>query len=144
MSATAVSELTDRDVELENVGPVESVRFTLPEGGGLIVLQGDNGAGLREMGGNLRLNGDFRFVVDHPKRGECYFADLSAGEKWSQVLPIAIKAVGTGGVFVVPQEAYEGLSPRNRNLLLSHLRGSGVTAVTAEAADGQLRAVVRE
>lgn len=84
--------------------------------------------------------GDTRLTVNHPRRGLMFFADLSVGEKWALALPIAIKAVGDGGVIVIPQEAYEGLDPTNRGLLARLLKGSNVTAITALPADGPLSA----
>lgn len=82
-----------------------------------------------------------RLMVQH-KRGVIPFAELSAGEKWATVIPIAIKAVGEDGVFVIPQTAYEGLQPRVRKQIVSQLKGSHVTAITAECADGDIKAEV--
>ena len=84
------------------------------------------GVALRVQDGRLVLN---------TWRGETYFADLSHGERWKLALEIAIKAVGRGGVLVVPQEAWEGLDPTNRAAIRAHLTGSGVVAYTAEATD---------
>lgn len=84
--------------------------------------------------------GEMRLMVNHPRRGEMFFSDLSVGEKWNLVLPIAINAVGEGGVFTIPQQAYEGLQPANRRRLAQLLKGSGVTAITALPADGPLAA----
>lgn len=96
------------------------------------------------MGGSIRVGqddkGNARLLVTHPKRGEIFFSELSAGERWSLALPIAIAAVGEGGVFTIRQEAWEGLSPSNRARIIDALRGSGVTAITAQAADGPIRA----
>lgn len=77
---------------------------------------------------------DGRLVLD-TSRGETYFADLSHGERWKLALDIAIKAVGRGGVLVIPQDAWEGLDPTNRAAIRAHLTGSGVVAYTAEATD---------
>ena len=83
-----------------------------------------------------------RLMVTHPKRGLIYFSELSAGEKWATVIPIAVKAVGEDGVFVIPQTAYEGLQPRVRKQIVELLKGSHVTAITAECADGEIKAEV--
>lgn len=69
------------------------------------------------------------------------FSELSAGEKYAVVIPIAIKAVGEGGMFVIPQEAWEGLQPRVRRQIKQLLKGSHVVAITAQSADGPLTAV---
>ncbi len=81
-----------------------------------------------------------RLMVDHKTRGMIPFAELSAGEKYAVVIPIAIKAVGENGVFVIPQEAYEGLQPKVRTQIVRLLKGTHVTAITAECADGPLSA----
>lgn len=83
-----------------------------------------------------------RLMVNHVKRGSIYFSELSAGEKWATVIPIAINAVGEDGVFVLPQHAWEGLQPRIREAVISQLHGSRVTMITAQCADGAIRAEV--
>lgn len=82
-----------------------------------------------------------RLTIEHPRRGKTYFSELSAGEKYAVVIPIAIKAVGQGGMFVIPQEAWEGLQPRVRRQVKQLLKGSHVIAITAQSADGELTAV---
>lgn len=82
-----------------------------------------------------------RLVLD-THRGVTYFADLSHGERWKIALDIAIEAVGSDGLLTCPQEAFESLDPDNRRLIHDHLVGSGVVMLTAEAADGDLRAEV--
>ncbi len=82
-----------------------------------------------------------RLTIEHPRRGKTYFSELSAGEKYAVVIPIAIKAVGEGGMFVIPQEAWEGLQPRVRRQIRQLLKGSHVVAITAQSADGPLVAV---
>lgn len=82
-----------------------------------------------------------RLTIDHPRRGKTFFSELSAGEKYAVVIPIAIKAVGEGGMFVIPQEAWEGLQPRVRRQIRQLLKGSHVVAITAQSADGPLTAV---
>jgi len=89
-------------------------------------LVGKANAKLRVEAGRLILN---------TTRGKTYFAELSHGEKWKIALDVAIEAVGSGGVLVCPQEAYEGLDPINRQLIADHLAGTGVVMFTAEATD---------
>lgn len=92
-------------------------------------------------GSRLRVR-DGRLMLDTP-RGETYFADLSAGERWKLALDVAIDAVGQRGVFTIPQEAWEGLDPINRRELAEHVAGRGVVILTAEAsADEALTASV--
>lgn len=75
-----------------------------------------------------------RLVLD-TSRGATYFSDLSHGERWRIALDIAIDAVGTNGLLVIDQEAWEGLDPQNRSEIAEHVRGRGVVVLTAEAAD---------
>jgi len=77
-----------------------------------------------------------RLVLD-TRRGETYFDDLSHGERWKLALEIAIKAVGRGGVLVIPQEAWESLDPVNRQVIAETLSGSGVVLITAEASSDE-------
>lgn len=80
-----------------------------------------------------------RLMVNHKVRGVIPFSELSAGEKWATVIPIAANAVGENGLFVIPQEAYEGLQPKVRDQIIRHLLELKVTAITAECSDGPLR-----
>jgi energy-coupling factor transporter ATP-binding protein EcfA2 len=68
------------------------------------------------------------------------FSDLSRGEQWTLALDIAIDAVGPQGLLVVPQEGWEGLDPAHRKLIANHLKGTGVVLITAQCAEGELRA----
>lgn len=89
-----------------------------------------------DAGTTLRVNAG-RLVLDTAARGETFFHELSAGERWAVVLPIAIRAVGPNGVFVIPQEAFEGLDPLNRERLADALVGTGVVGITAEATEDE-------
>ena len=84
---------------------------------------------------------DGRLVTD-TKRGATFYADLSAGERWRIALDIAIQAVGTGGLLVIPQEAWEGLDPANRAAIDAQAKGEQVVVLTAEcSADDGIVAV---
>jgi hypothetical protein len=98
---------------------------------------------LRDVcGEDMELSGGRLYV--HSDRGEReLFADLSHGERWRRALDISIAAVGTQGLLVCRQEAYESLDPQNRAELAEYARRRGVVILTAEAADGELRAVVQ-
>jgi hypothetical protein len=85
--------------------------------------------------------GEMRLQVKH-RRGVIPFADLSMGERLALVVPVAVEAVGEGGVFCIDQELFEGLQPRNQKLVQELLVGSGVTCITALPADGAVRAVI--
>lgn len=84
---------------------------------------------------------DGRLVTD-TARGPTYYADLSEGERWKLALDIAVKALGERGLLVVPQAAWEGLDPNNRNLIAHHAKDSGVVIITAECDTGDLGADV--
>lgn len=66
------------------------------------------------------------------KRGPTFYSELSMGERWRIALDIAIQAVGTGGLLVIPQEAWEGLDPDNRAAIDAQAKGSKVVVLTAE------------
>ena len=74
---------------------------------------------------------DGRLVTD-TKRGATFYSDLSAGERWRIALDIAIQAVGTGGLLVIPQEAWEGLDPANRAAIDAQAKAAQVVVLTAE------------
>lgn len=81
-----------------------------------------------------------RLVLDTDRgRGELY-ADLSHGERWRVALDIAIAAVGKGGLLTIPQTAWEGLDGPNRMAIAEQIREAGVIALTAECAEGDIRA----
>ena len=63
------------------------------------------------------------------------FARLSHGEGWRIALEIAANMVGTGGIVVVPQEAWEGQDPINRAEIAEIARQVGILIVTAECAE---------
>ena len=84
---------------------------------------------------------DGRLVTD-TERGATFYSDLSAGERWRIALDIAIQAVGTGGLLVIPQEAWEGLDPANRAAIDAQAKGAQVVVLTAEcSADDGIVAV---
>lgn len=100
------------------------------------------------LGCPLRVEGG-RLVTDHPKRGKGVpYSELSMGERYAIAVPIAIHAVGHGGVFTLRQEAFEGLDFANRKMIAELLHGTGVTMITAEcskdADDNGLRSEVYE
>jgi hypothetical protein len=88
-------------------------------------------AGLKIRGGRLWAQNS---------RGETVlFDELSFGERLKLILPLAIQAVGNGGAMVLPQEAYEGLDPINREMIEEILRAYGVHIITAACDGGELR-----
>jgi hypothetical protein len=74
------------------------------------------------------------------RRGPTFYAELSMGERWRIALEIAIAAVGEGGLLVIPQEAWEGLDPQNRDAIAKQAKAARVVILTAECADSELKA----
>lgn len=84
----------------------------------------------------LVIDNEFRIRVPHAIRGECYYADLSHGERWKLALDIAVanfKRLGVPGILPIPQEAWEGLDGRNRRLIADHVAETDLIVFTAEA-----------
>lgn len=75
---------------------------------------------------------DGRLIVQ-TGRGETYYSELSDGERWKIALDIAANRVGTGGLLVIEQKAWEGLDATNRALVADHAKQRNVTIITAEA-----------
>jgi energy-coupling factor transporter ATP-binding protein EcfA2 len=86
-------------------------------------------------GGQLRIRSG-RVVIE-TRRGTTPYAELSHGERWLVALQWAIRVVGSGGVLVAPQEAWEGLDPGHRQATRELLTGTGVVLYTAECSDGE-------
>lgn len=83
-------------------------------------------------------------LVTNTKRGATFYSNLSPGERWRIALDIAIQAVGTGGLLVIPQEAWEGLDPDNRAAIDARAKESKVVVLTAEcSADDGIVSVTR-
>lgn len=76
------------------------------------------------------------------KRGPTFYAELSMGERWRIALDVAIQAVGEGGLLVIPQEAWEGLDPQNREAIAQQAKAARVVILTAECADSELKAEI--
>lgn len=88
-----------------------------------------------EMGGPFKVNSEFRLVVQHPMRGEIYFAELSTGEGCILALDVVIEAfvrAGQHGLLAIPQEMWEGLDADNRRLIAKHIEGTDLAVITAE------------
>lgn len=87
-----------------------------------------------ETGVPLRVNEEFRLLAKHEKRGECYFAELSMGEKWATGIQIVLDRAGEdGGLLVIPQESWESLDFDHRQAIAKHIEGSSIAILAAEA-----------
>lgn len=72
-------------------------------------------------------------LVTKTRRGETLFCELSEGERWRIAIDLAIRHVGPGGVFTIPQIAWESVDGDNRRAINNQVKASKVTVITAEA-----------
>lgn len=99
------------------------------------------------MAGPFSVNSDMRLVVKHAKRGECFYSDLSHGERWKLGLDVAIEAFKRKeqrGLLCIPQEAFESLDGNNRKIILGHISGTDLAIITAEASRDDLEELQTE
>ncbi len=75
-------------------------------------------------------------------RGRELFSELSPGERWRMALEVSVKAVGSKGLLVIPQDAWEAMDPLNRQEVAAHAQDLGVVVLTAECDEGEIRAEV--
>ncbi len=83
----------------------------------------------------ITFSSDFRLLINHPIRQQCYVADLSHGELWSLAIDMVIEAalrVGVRAAMVIPQEAWEGLDDLNKSLVIDKVVNTDITVFTAE------------
>ena len=102
---------------------------------------------LTEMVGRItsRLRVEAGRLVTNTERGTELFSDLSTGEKWRLALEIAVGQVGRGGLLTIPQEAWEGLDPINREEVARMAAEVGVVLITAEPSESsELETVILE
>lgn len=89
-----------------------------------------------EMGGPFHVDDEMRLIVEHPRRGQCYFAELSPGEAWTMAIDVAVEAhrrQGGPGFLAIPQEAWEALDPANRRTLANVVAQTDLVVLAAEA-----------
>lgn len=86
-----------------------------------------------------------RLITKHPERGEVFYAERSDGTRWKLAIDEAIKRIRLLGaeetaIIPIPQTAWSELDPTNKAAIHVYAVKQGVTVVTAEATDGELRA----
>lgn len=81
-----------------------------------------------------------RLVIPTKRGPATLYRDLSDGERWFVAVEAAVERLPAGGLLVLRQSAWEGLSPKTRKLVDDRARSHGVHVLTAMAADGELRA----
>ncbi len=80
-----------------------------------------------------------RLVTEHARGRDTLYDVLSDGERWTIALQIVITVVGEGGLLILRQEGWQGLDPHHRKLIAEMCEQAGVSMLTAEATDGDLR-----
>ena len=100
----------------------------------------DNGRATSDILSRLIPMGDLRYeagrLVVRTDRSESEpYSDLSHGERWKLAIDIAVEYLPDGGLLVIPQESYEGLSNENRQLIDRHAKERGVVILTAAVSD---------
>lgn len=99
-------------------------------------------AAVQSLGVPLAVHNN-RLIATGTERGAEVFDDLSDGEKWKLVTSIAVKAVGPGGIIVLPQNAWQDLDPINRQIVGQEVANTKVIVITAEAsADEEITSTV--
>jgi hypothetical protein len=86
-----------------------------------------------------------RLITQHPERGEVFYAERSDGTRWKLAIDEAIKRIRQLGaertaIIPIPQAAWSELDPANKAAIHEYAVEKGVTIITAEATDGELRA----
>jgi len=82
---------------------------------------------------------DGRLCVETDRGIEPY-SELSHGERWRIALDLTACGLGVGAVVPVRQEGWEALDPKNKHEIQRMALDRSLVMVTAEAADGELRA----
>ena len=82
-------------------------------------------------------NGDSRLVIKTDRKDDTFFDELSDGERWRVIVPMTM---GEHRVVVLPQQAYGELQPKNRKELHELALEHQCCILTAQAADGEMRA----
>lgn len=80
-----------------------------------------------------------RLVIPTKRGPATLFRELSDGERWKTAIDAAVEHLPAGGLLVLRQSAWEGLSPKTRKLVDQRAAGLKVHILTAQAADGELR-----
>lgn len=91
---------------------------------------------VREAGLDVTVRGDRLYY------GAKLFGELSHGERWRAVLKMAARCSKQGGVFSIPQEAWEGLQPKVRASVVRTAKELGIVIYTARCSDDE--AIVAE
>lgn len=90
---------------------------------------------VRSLKSSVDVTSDFRLIVNHEKRGQVFFAELSHGERWALALSLFLQAVEKNeqpAILAIPQEAWEGLDAYNKKLIADIVAQTQLMVFTAE------------
>lgn len=87
--------------------------------------------------GVLRID-DGRIVTKTDRSDSELYSELSDGERYKIAIDLVADQIEEGGLIVIPQHAFEGLTESTRNQIQEHLKMRKVVAVTASANDCEL------
>jgi hypothetical protein len=94
---------------------------------------------VQKLGIKLRVEAG-RLVLD-TDRGVTYFGDLSDGTRWTLVIDLCVDVFPQDSqlrpMLVIPQGAWEGIDPINREQINAHAIERGVLILTAECTSGE-------
>lgn len=91
---------------------------------------------VKSLSPRITIDGNFRLVVKGHVRGDVFFGDLSAGERWRLAFDLAIEAFkkrGERGLLAIPQEAWEGLDEHNRREVVEAVSQTDLVVFAAQA-----------
>ncbi|WP_437187828.1 ATP-binding cassette domain-containing protein [Planctomicrobium sp. SH668] len=87
-------------------------------------------------GTGLTVNEEGRIRVVHSRRGECYFSELSDGERWTKSIQIAVESFKRkrlkNPLLLLPQKAWQDLDKTRRDIVCDAIRGTDLAILTAE------------
>lgn len=81
-------------------------------------------------------SGNARLVIETDRSDSEPFDELSDGERWKAILPLAFRS---NRLVVLSQSAFGEISPKNRELIDRLAKEHGCYVLTAQVDDGQLR-----
>lgn len=87
------------------------------------------------------VNGDARWVVEHPNRKgkKTYFSELSGGERQCTAIDLTLPHLGNPAVFVIEQRSFQELSKSDKERIHAHAVKNGVFVFGAQISEGPLR-----
>lgn len=134
MARTAIDKLEKRLTHqaAASIAEKRAIRLRDAAGGVDDVLS----AQIAKLGCPLRVEKG-RLVTDTERGKSTLFSELSDGERSKIVIDFAADTIGTGGLFILRQVYFEGLSPKNQEALVKHCLERQVVIYTAAVSDDE-------